>query len=174
MAENAQTNETNSTQIDYEAEYNKMVAERDTYKAEAEKQKRMKDQYASENAEYKKKADSQLSEEEKRAKEIQDLIEESKRDKEELAKMKLEKSGLENGFSATEVSKLIDGKFDFKVISDIIATRVDEALKSANASRTKKDTAENLAGNGTAGTDSKSDYQRYQENKKGSSKVVNI
>ena len=53
--EGASTPNTNTQDIDYESEYRKMVAERDSYKAEAEKQKGLKDKYASENADYKKK-----------------------------------------------------------------------------------------------------------------------
>ena len=100
MAENAQTEVNNGTQIDYEAEYNKMVAERDSYKAEAEKQKRMKDQYATENADYKKKAEAQMSDEEKRAKEMQDLIDGKKSLEAEVAKLKLERDFSANGFSS--------------------------------------------------------------------------
>lgn len=174
MTENAQTEVTTGTQIDYEAEYNKMVAERDSYKAEAEKQKRMKDQYATENADYKKKAEAQMSDEEKRAKELQDLIAGKEKAEAELAQMKLEKSGLENGFSADEVKKLIDGKFDFKVIAELVKARTDEAVKSANAAGTKGTTPENLAGNGSVGGDGKSDYQKYQESKTQSSTKVEL
>ena len=153
MAENAQTEVNAGTQIDYEAEYNKMVAERDSYKAEAEKQKRMKDQYATENADYKKKAEAQMSDEEKRAKEMQDLIDGKKSLEAEVAKLKLERDFSANGFTAEETAKLIDGNFAPKDIADIIKARVDEGVKSAKAEATKSSTADSLLGNGSTKTE---------------------
>lgn len=175
MAENAQTEVNNGTQIDYEAEYNKMVAERDSYKAEAEKQKRMKDQYATENADYKKKAEAQMSDEEKRAKEMQDLIDGKKSLEAEIAKLKLERDFSANGFTAEETAKLIDGNFAPKDIADIIKARVDEGVKSAKAESTKNSTAETLLGNGTANKgEAKSDFQKHQESKQSKSTVVEL
>lgn len=175
METNAQTNDTNVTQIDYEAEYNKMVAERDSYKAEAEKQKRMKDQYATENADYKKKAEAQMSDEEKRAKEHKELLDSKANLEAEIAKLKLEKEFSANGFTAEETAKLIDGNFAPKDIADIIKARVDEGVKSAKAEATKSSTAETLLGNGTANKgDDKSDFQKHQESRKQSSTVVEL
>ena len=175
METNAQTEVNAGTQIDYEAEYNKMVAERDSYKAEAEKQKRMKDQYATENADYKKKADAQMSDEEKRAKEHKELLDSKATLEAEIAKLKLEKEFSANGFSAEETAKLIDGKFAPKDIADIIKARVDEGVKSAKAEATKASTAETLLGKGTTNNGKeKSDYEKYQESKKTQSTVVEL
>lgn len=175
MAENAQTELNAGTQIDYEAEYNKMVAERDSYKAEAEKQKRMKDQYATENADYKKKAEAQMSDEEKRAKEHKELLDSKANLEAEIAKLKLEKEFSANGFSAEETAKLIDGNFAPKDIADIIKARVDEGVKSAKAEATKSSTAETLLGNGTANKgEEKSDFQKHQESKKTQSTIVEL
>jgi colicin import membrane protein len=175
MAENAQTTENNGTQIDYEAEYNKMVAERDSYKAEAEKQKRMKDQYATENADYKKKAEAQMSDDEKRAKEHKELLDSKANLEAEIAKLKLEKEFSANGFSAEETAKLIDGNFAPKDIADIIKARVDEGVKSAKAEATKSSTADGLLGNGTANKgDDKSDFQKHQESKAQTETIVKL
>lgn len=174
METNAQTNETNVTQIDYEAEYNKMVAERDSYKAEAEKQKRMKDQYATENADYKKKAEAQMSDEEKRAKEHKELLDSKASLEAEIAKLKLEKEFSANGFTAEETAKLIDGNFAPKDIADIIKARVDEGVKSAKAEATKSSTAETLLGNGSAKGDAKSDFQKHQESRAQAETIVKL
>lgn len=178
METNAQTEvktETNVTQIDYEAEYNKMVAERDSYKAEAEKQKRMKDQYATENADYKKKAEAQMSDEEKRAKEHKELLDSKANLEAEIAKLKLEKEFSAHGFSAEETAKLLDGNFAPKDIADIIKARVDEGVKSAKAEATKASTAETLLGNGTANKgDTKSDFQKHQESKAQAETIVKL
>lgn len=175
METNAQTEVNTGTQIDYEAEYNKMVAERDSYKAEAEKQKRMKDQYATENADYKKKAEAQMSDEEKRAKEHKELLDSKASLEAEIAKLKLERDFSANGFTAEETAKLIDGNFAPKDIADIIKARVDEGVKSAKAEATKSSTAETLLGNGTANKgETKSDFQKHQESKQSQSTVVEL
>ena len=175
MPENAQTTENNGTQIDYEAEYKKMVAERDSYKAEAEKQKRMKDQYATENADYKKKAEAQMSDEEKRAKEHKELLDSKANLEAEIAKLKLEKEFSANGLSAEETAKLIDGNFAPKDIADIIKAHVDEGVKSAKAEATKSSTADGLLGNGTANKgDGKSDFQKHQESKAHTETIVKL
>ena len=174
MAENAQTEVNTGAQIDYEAEYNKMVAERDSYKAEAEKQKRMKDQYATENADYKKKAEAQMSDEEKRAKEMQDLIDRATNAEKKMAEMEHKQSGLENGFTADEVAKLAGSNVDFKVLKEIVSARVEEAVKSAKAEATKSSTAETLLGNGTTNGETKSDFQKHQESKQNKSTIVEL
>ena len=175
METNAQTEVNAGTQIDYEAEYNKMVAERDSYKAEAEKQKRMKDQYATENADYKKKAEAQMSDEEKRAKEMQDLIDGKKSLEAEVAKLKLERDFSANGFTAEETAKLIDGNFAPKDIAEIIKARVDEGVKSAKAEGIKSSTPDSLLGKGSADKgEAKSDFQKHQESKKTQSTIVEL
>ena len=160
-------------QVDYKAEYEKMLAERDTYKAEAEKQKRMKDQYATENADYKKRAEAQMSEEEKRAKELKDLIDSKNKTESELQQLKLEKECLANGFNSSECAKLIESKFSVKTISEIIKARVDEAVKSAKAEMTKGSTSKTLLGGGNTET-TKSAFQKHQESKITENNIVKL
>lgn len=178
MENNAQTNinteNNNGTQIDYKAEYEKAVAERDSFKAEAEKQKRMKDQYATENADYKKKAEAQMSDEERKAKELQEIIDRANNAEAELAQMRLRSDGLTNGFSADETDKLINGKFSFKDLADIVKARVDEAVKSAKAEMTKNNTAGSLLGKGSATDAEKSDFQKRQESRQKQSNIVEL
>lgn len=175
--ENNGTVETNGqgTTVDYKAEYEKMLAERDNYKAEAEKQKRMKDQYATENADYKKKAEAQMTEEEKRAKEWQEMLDSKTKMETELAQMKLEKECLANGFTAEESEKLIKGNFAVKDIAEIIKSKVDEAVKSAKAEMTKGSTSNGLLGKGTAEKgNEKSDFQKRQESRQKQTNIVEL
>lgn len=149
MNENvAETN--GNVEIDYKAEYEKAIAERDTAIAEANKQKGLKDKYASENADYKKKAEAQMSEEEKRAKEWQELVDRSEKQEAVIKQMQLEKELLARGFTAQESEKLIKGNFAVTDVANIIKERVDSALKSQNAGLTKGSTPKSLMGNGTA------------------------
>ena len=174
MADNAQNTATN-TAIDYEAEYKKVLAERDSFKAEAEKQKSMKDKYATENAEYKRKETAQMSDDEKKAKELQDIVAERDSFKSELAQLKLEKECLANNFTTEETEKLIKGNFAVKDIAEIIKARVEEAVKSAKAEFTKNTNSDSLLGKGTANTaDSKSDFQRRQESRQKQSNIVEL
>lgn len=155
-------------QIDYEAEYKKVVAERDGYKAEAEKQKRMKDQYATENADYKKKELEKMSDEEKKAQEHNQLVESNNQLKAEVAQMKLEKECLANKFTTEETAILVKANVSIdgvKELAKIIQTRVDEAVKSAKAELTKSSTSKDILGKGTA-SEGKSEFQKHQENKK--------
>lgn len=168
------TQQTTTQIIDYEAEYKKVLAERDSYKAETEKQKQLKDKYASENAEYKRKAEAQMSEEEKKAKEWQDLLAQNEEMNAKIAQMQLEKDLLSNGFTAEESKKLIDGKFAVKDIASIIKERVDVAVKSAKAEFTKNSTAQSLMGNGTTANNAKSVFQSYQESKKTTNNTVKL
>lgn len=154
------------TQIDYESEYKKILAERDSYKAEAEKQKGLKDKYASENADYKKKELDKMTDDEKKAKELQDLIDSKNKMEAEIKQMKLEKDLLANGFTAEESAKLINSNFAVKDIAEIIKEKVDLAVKSAKAEMIKGTTPSAQMGNGTAdGKNEKSDFQKYQESK---------
>lgn len=163
-------------EIDYKAEYERVMAERDSYKAEAEKQRGLKDQYSRENADYKRKAQAQMTDEEKRAEEMRQVVERATRAEEQLAQMRLEKSGLESGFTAEEVKKLIEGKFSFADIKAILTARVEEAVKSARAEAIKGSTASELLGSGSAdGAKSKqSDYQTYQNSKQKQDTVVKL
>lgn len=172
--DNAQTTQT-TPEVDYKAEYEKMVAERDNYKAEAEKQKRMKDQYATENADYKKKAEAKMSDEEKKAKEWQEIVDGKAKLEAEVAQLKLEKEFVANGFTADETTKLINSNFAVKDIAEIIKSRVDEAVKSAKAEFTKNSTSKGLLGGGTVDKGSeKSDFQKHQESKLHNSTVVEL
>ena len=171
--ENETTQTTNVTQtVDYEAEYKKILAERDSLKAESEKQKQLKDKYASENAEYRRKAEAQMSEEEKKQKEWQEVLDRNKQMSKQIEQMQLEKDLLANGFNSEESAKLIDGKFAVKIIADIIKARVEAAVKSAKAEFTKGTTAQSLVGKGT--TTETSDFQAYQANKNAKNNIVDL
>ena len=162
-------------QVDYEAEYKKMVAERDSYKAEAEKQKGLKDKYATENAEYKKKELDKMSDDEKKEKEYQDLVKSNNALAEELKTIKLERELMGEGFTAEECKKLIDDKFAPKTLAEILKTRVTEAVKSAGAGQIKEGTPSTPLGKGTVdGGEEKSDFAKRQEartSQNGSKKV---
>ena len=168
-----QTTET-QTQIDYESEYKKMLAERDSFKAEAEKQKKLKDEYASENAGYKKKEIEKMSDDERKAKEYQDLVDSANQMKEELAKMKLEKEFLANGFTAEETTKLIESSSSPKTIAEIIKAKVELAIKSAKAEAIKEGTTQQPMGNGTSSEGGKSRFQMFQESQKQKTNRVEI
>ena len=152
-----------TSQVDYEAEYKKMVAERDSYKAEAEKQKGLKDKYATENAEYKKKELDKMSDDEKRQKEYQELVDSNNALAEELRIIKLEKEIMSEGFSAEECKELIDSKFAPKTLASILKARVEVAVKSAGASQLKDGTPNTPMGNGVNTGEEKSDFAKRQE-----------
>lgn len=176
MSENVQTNETNvgSTAV-LEAKLAEAIKRAEAAEAEASKQKGLKDTYAKENAEYKRKQEAQMSDEEKRAKEMQELAERAANAEKKMAEMEHRQSGLENGFTADEVAKLVGTGIDFKILKDIIAARVEEAVKSAKAEATKTSTTDPLLGNGTAtGGEAKSDFQRHQESKAQTETIVKL
>ena len=161
--------------IDYEAEYKKMVAERDTYKAEADKQKRMKDQYATENAEYKKKAEAQMSDDERRQKEYDDLVSSKQNLEAEVAKYKTEKEILANGFTATESEILIKGGCPIdlvKPLAEILKARTEELEKTIKAQLLKETTQPSPMGNGNVGQNKKTAYQEYEERRQVGKKEV--
>lgn len=163
----AQTTETTAT-VDYEAEYKKMVAERDTYKAEAEKQKQLKDKYATENADYKKKSIESMSAEEKRQKEYDELVEREKSLMEKVVRMETEKELLANGFTTEETDKLIKGGCPMsivKTIAEIYNTRKTEFEKTLKAQLLKETTQSSPMGKGTVGGEQKTAYQSYMEAK---------
>ena len=162
------------TQIDYESEYKKILAERDSYKAEAEKQKGLKDKYASENADYKKKELDKMTDDEKKAKELQDLIDSKNKMEAEIKQMKLEKDLLSNGFTAEESSKLINSNFSVKDIAEIIKEKVDLAVKSAKAEMIKGTTPSAQMGIGTATDKGESGYQKYQKSKQTTNNKVEL
>lgn len=152
------------TQIDYEAEYKKAIAERDAFRADAEKQKQLKDKYATENADYKRKEVEKMSDEEKKSKEFQDLIDSKNKIEAELQQMRLEKDLLANGFSADETAKLINGNFAIKDIADILKARLDVQEKSLRAELIKGTTPATPMGDGTTnGSKTKSDFALFQE-----------
>lgn len=151
--------------IDYESEYKKMMAERDSYKAEAEKQKGLKDKYASENAGYKKKELEKMTEDEKKAIEYQELVESRNKMEAEIRAMKLERDLLANGFTAEESAKLIGANItidDMKVLTEIIKVKVEDAVKSAKAELIKDTTPSSLVGDGIAKGEEKSGFQKFQ------------
>ena len=163
--------------IDYEAEYKKMVAERDTYKAEAEKQKQMKDKYATENAEYKKKSIEKLSDEEKRQKEYDDLVASNKNFEAELNKLKTEKEILANGFTADESETLIKGGCPIELVkplAEILKARTTELEKTIKAQLLKETTQPSPMGNGTVGKEKKTGYQAYEESRQVGNKEVKL
>lgn len=163
------------TQIDYESEYKKILAERDSYKAEAEKQKGLKDKYASENADYKKKELDKMTDDEKKAKELQDLIDSKNKMEAEIKQMKLEKDLLANGFTAEEGAKLIKSNFSVKDIAEIIKDKVDLAVKSAKAEMIKGTTPSVQMGNGTTNNaQEKTGFQKFQESQKQKTNRVEI
>ena len=165
--EGAETPQEQGTQIDYEAEYKKAVAERDAFKSEVEKQKQLKDKYATENADYKRKEVEKMSDEEKKARELQNLIDSKNKMEAELKQMRLEKDLLANGFTADESKKLIEGNFSVKDIADIMKARLVEQEKSIKAESLKKSTPEAPMGNGTT-TEAKglSEFAKFQKSQK--------
>lgn len=186
MAENAQTVNTNepnatpestapTTEAELRAALERVTKERDDAKADAETQKRMKDKYSAENAEMKRKETEKMTDEERKQKEWDDLVAAKERAEQENALMKLEKEGLSNGFSAEETTKLIESKFSFKVIAEILAKKVEEATKSAKAEFTKGSTTTAPMGKGTASTaEEKSAFQKHQESRQKKSTIVNL
>ena len=184
METNAQTTETTvvTPETDYKALYEQTLARAESAEAEATKQKGFKDSYAKENAEYKR------QEAERKKKELDSLPEVERLTKEleaernarqeadkRFAEMEHKQSGLENGFTADEVAKLVGTNVDFKVLKEIVSARVEEAVKSAKAEATKASAAETLLGNGTANKgDTKSDFQKHQESKQTKSTIVEL
>lgn len=104
-----------------------------------------------------------MTDDEKRAKEYQDLVESKNKMEEEIRMMRLERDLLSNGFSAEESEKLIKSNFSVSEIANIVKTRVEDAVKSAKAEAIKTDTPSSLVGNGNATGNSKSDFQRFQD-----------
>ena len=177
FADGGQEGGTEGGNVDYKAEYEKMVAERDSYKADAEKQKALKDKYASENADYKKKELEKLSDEEKKQKEYQDLVEASNKMKAELESIKLEKEFMAEGFTSEETSKLMKSNFSAKSIAEIVIAKVEEAVKSAQAEWVKDTTPPPNLDNGKGGDGSqKTDFQKRQDERFGNqpNKIVEI
>lgn len=151
--------------IDYESEYKKMVAERDSYKAEAEKQKGLKDKYATENADYKKKELDKMSDYDKVLKELEDSKNSNNALAEELRAIKLEREFLGEGFTVEEYAELSKEKFSAKSIATLLKSKVDEAVKSAKAEFIKGSTPKTPMGNGTASEKAESDFLKYQKSK---------
>lgn len=167
------TQNNTQTQIDFESEYKKVLAERDSYKAEAEKQKGLKDKYANENASYKKKELDKMSDEEKRAKEYQELIDAKNTMEAELQQMKLEKEILASGFTAEECDKLMKGNMAVGVFAEILKARLEENTKSVKASLIKSSTPDAPIGNGTA-KDTETGFQKFQKNKQKNNNLIEL
>ena len=177
FAEEDATTSTNDTQVDYEAEYKKAIAERDSFKAEAEKQKGLKDKYASENAEYKKKELDKMSDDEKKAQEYQNLIESNKKLEARLKEIETQNSLIGSGFTKEESAELLKAEFSIKditVLSNILKNKIDEAVKSAKAEGIKNGTPSSTMGNGVGTGSDKTDFQKYQESLKKSNTKIEI
>lgn len=165
----------NTQTIDYESEYKKILAERDSYKAEAEKQKGLKDKYASENANYKKKELDKMTDDEKKAKEYQELVDAKNKMEAEIRTMKLEKNLLANGFTSEESAKLMNANIsidDMKVLTDIIKEKIEVAVKSAKAELIKDTTPSSPMGKGNANGAGETPFQNYQKSKQKTNNIV--
>lgn len=161
--------------IDYESEYKKVLAERDSFKAEMEKQKGLKDKYASENADYKKKELDKMTDDEKKAKEYQELMESNQKMAEELNAIKLEREFLGEGFTVEEYAELSKEKFSAKSIATLMKSKVEEAVKSAKAEFIKGSTPDTPMGKGTTNNaQDKTDFQKFQESQKQKTNRVEI
>lgn len=172
--QNVETQNT-QTQIDYESEYKKVLAERDSFKAEMEKQKGLKDKYASENADYKKKELDKLTDDEKKAKEYEDLVKSNNALAEELKAIKLEREFLSKGFTADEFGELSKNSFSAESIANLIKVRVEDAVKSTRAEFIKGTTPTQPMGKGTTNNaQEKSAFQLRQEGKQKTEKIVKL
>ena len=159
-------NDTQTNSIDYESEYKKVLAERDSFKAEMEKQKGLKDKYASENADYKKKELDKMSDDEKKAREYEELVKSNNALAEELKAIKLEREFLGEGFTVEEYAELSKNSFSAKSLATLLKTKVDEAVKSAKAEFIKGSTPDTPMGKGTTkDSQEKSGFQLRQESK---------
>ena len=174
--ENNGTVETNvGNNAELEAKLAEALKRAEIAEAEATKQKNLKDTYAKENADYKRKAEAQMTEEEKMAKERQELVDRATNAEKKMAEMEHKQSGIENGFTVDEVSKLVGTNVDFKVLKEIVSARVEEAVKSAKAEMTKCSTSNGLLGKGsTEKANEKSDFKKYQESKSKENEIVKL
>lgn len=159
--------ETQAPEKDYKHEYEKQLME-------IEKLKNAISKTNSENAEYKKKELAKMSDDEKKAKEHEELVNSANQMKEELAKMKLEKEFLANGFTTEETAKLIESSSSPKAIAEIIKAKVELAIKSAKAEAIKEGTTQQPMGNGTSSEGGKSPFQKFQESQKQKTNRVEI
>ena len=150
--------ETQAPEKDYKHEYEKQLME-------IEKLKNAISKTNSENAEYKKKELAKMSDDEKKAKEYEELVNSANQMKEELAKMKLEKEFLANGFTAEETIKLIESSSSPKTIAEIIKAKVELAIKSARAEAIKEGTAQQPMGEGTTKDTKGFGFESYQKSK---------
>lgn len=168
-------NDTQTNGFDYESEYKKVLAERDSFKAEMEKQKGLKDKYASENADYKKKELDKMSDDEKKAREYEELVNSNNALAEELRAIKLEREFLGEGFTVEEYAELSKEKFSAKSIATLLKSKVDEAVKSAKAEFIKGSTPDTPMGKGTTkDAQDKTGFQKFQESQKQKTNRVEI
>ena len=157
----ATTPETQNTQApekDYKHEYEKQLME-------IEKLKNAISKTNSENAEYKKKELAKMSDDEKRAREYEELVEAKNKMEAEIRTMKLEKDLMHEGFTSEESDELIKTNFAPATISKIVKDKVEIAVKSAKAELIKTTTPSQAMGNGTAGGESQSAFQKFQQEK---------
>lgn len=114
--ETVDTNQQNSPSIDYKAEYEKLVSERDNFKA-------LKDKYSKESAEWKNKYTSTLSDVELAKNQQEERDAYTKSLEEKVAKIEL----------GAELSKGIkDEKVLNGIIDDLIADKKLDAIKKIN------------------------------------------
>ena len=178
-SQGAETPNTTNTQsnIDYESEYKKVMAERDSYKAEFEKQKGLKDNYAKENAEYKRKELEKMTDDEKKAKEYQELIESNQKLEARLREIETQNSLIGAGFTTEESAELLKANFsinDINVLSNIIKAKVDLAVKSAKAEGIKDSTPSSPMGKGTTDGKGETGFQTFQKSQQKSNNTVEL
>jgi predicted nucleic acid-binding Zn-ribbon protein len=147
------TQNTQNTQTEtknYQQEYENQKLEIERLKNAISKTNSENAEYKRQEAERKKKELDSLPEVERLTKELEAERSATKAANEEIAKIKHERSGLENGFTADEVAKLAGTGVDFKVLKEIVSARVEEAVKSAKAEFTKNSTSNGLLGKSNA------------------------
>lgn len=171
-----QTTETTQAETkNYQQEYENQKLEIERLKNAISKTNSENAEYKRQEAERKKKELDSLPEVERLTKELEAERNARQEADKRFAEMEHKQSGLENGFTADEVAKLVGTNVDFKILKEIVSARVEEAVKSAKAEATKTSTADTLLGNGTANKgEAKSDFQKHQESKQTKSTEVEL
>lgn len=172
--ETQNTQNTQTSEKDYKLEYEKQLMEIEKLKNAISKTNSENAEYKRQELERKKKELESLPEIEKLREENKAIVESNSKMEAKIKEMELEKELVFNGFSATEIEKLVKGKFAVKDIAEIIKSRVDEAVKSAKAEMTKGSTSKSLLGNGSSDTDTKSDFQKRQESRQKDTNIVKL
>lgn len=168
--------------IDYEAEYKKVLSERDSARAEAEKYKGLKDKYAGESAEYKRKIEAQMSDEEKRQAENAEREQRYMALQSEVNEMRTATAFAKAGFDEKDYGNIVK-----KIVevggekSGELANTLIEFVKKSNASAVANaknigivETAKAMSPKASTTQGAKSDYQLYQENKTKTNNIVEL